>query len=138
MLNATADDPPAELDRLVRIVTFNVLVGKADAHAKNLSLLHEPLGTVRLAPLYDTVPTILWPKLHAASAMRVNGKEDSHDITVADIVAEAERWGHGPKRSIRAARDLIGAVAEAAASETVPANVRDLVQARAKLLLSRH
>lgn len=137
LLSATADDPPTELDMLVRTMTFNVLVGNADAHGKNLSLLHDPLGAVRLAPLYDTVPTMLWPKLRAASAMRVNGKEDLHAITVADVVAEAERWGHGAQRSTRAARDLIAAVVEATGAETVPANVRELVRDRSKLLLSR-
>ena len=135
LLSAAADDPPTELDRLVRIVTFNVLVGNADAHGKNLSLLHDPLGSVRLAPLYDTVPTMLWPKLRAASAMRVNGKEDLHDITLVDVVAEAGRWGHGQRRSARATTELVDSVVEASTSETVPTNVRDLVQARAKLLL---
>jgi serine/threonine-protein kinase HipA len=137
LLSATAVDPPTELDRLVRIMTFNVLAGNADAHGKNLSLLHDPLGTVRLAPLYDTVPTMLWPKLRAASAMRVNGKEDLHDITVVDVVAEAERWGHGSKRSTHVATDLIAAVVEATASETVPPNVRKLIQGRSKQLLSQ-
>jgi len=137
LLSATAQDPPAELDQLVRIMTFNVLVGNADAHGKNLSLLHDPLGTVRLAPLYDTVPTMLWPKLRAGSAMRVNGKEDMHVITVADLIAEAKRWGHGSTRSTTAATDLIAAVVEATASETVPENVRELVRSRARLLLSQ-
>jgi serine/threonine protein kinase HipA of HipAB toxin-antitoxin module len=32
-------------------MTFNLLIGNADAHGKNLSLLHDPLGTAGLAPL---------------------------------------------------------------------------------------
>ncbi len=136
-LSATAEDPPVELDVLVRTMTFNVLIGNADAHGKDLSLLHDPLGTVRLAPLYDTVPTMLWPNLRAFSAMRIDGKEDLRDITVADLVAEAGRWGHGAQRSARAARDLIAAVVEATAADTVPPNVRELVRHRSKLLLSR-
>jgi len=69
--------------------------------------------------------------------MRVNGKEDLHDITVVDVVAEAERWGHGSKRSTHVATDLIAAVVEATASETIPPNVRKLIQGRSKRLLSQ-
>ncbi|HWD70343.1 MAG TPA: HipA domain-containing protein [Solirubrobacteraceae bacterium] len=67
LLSATADDPPSELDRLVQMMTFNLLIGNADAHGKNISVLHDPLGTVRLAPLYDTAPTLLWPQRYSAA-----------------------------------------------------------------------
>jgi serine/threonine-protein kinase HipA len=136
LLSATADDPPAELDRLVQVAAFNLLIGNADAHGKNLSLLHDPLGSVRLAPLYDTVPTLLWPKLRATSAMRVNGKEDLNTIAVADLADEAGRWQHSRKRATRVATDLIAGVLAASGSETVPENVRTLVHDRSVRLLS--
>lgn len=137
LLGQTAEDPPQQLDRLVRIITFNVLIGNADAHGKNISLLHDPLGTTRLAPLYDTVPTVLWPKLRAASAMRVNAKEDLNSITVEDIATEAGRWGYSSDVAGHEARDLIERVLEAAQTEGVPSHLRKLVRSRAKLLLDR-
>ena len=117
-------------------MTFNVLIGNADAHGKNLSLLHDPLGTVRLAPLYDTAPTLLWPKLRGASAMRVNRKEDLDAITLSDLAAEAESWGHGRKRAALQAGELVARVLDASASEAVPENLRALIQDRAETLLS--
>ena len=43
---------PADVTDLLRRTTFSMAVGNADAHAKNLSLLHDDAGSaVRLAPL---------------------------------------------------------------------------------------
>jgi len=36
---------------------FNLIIGNADAHAKNFSLLHID-GAIRLAPLYDLLSTV--------------------------------------------------------------------------------
>lgn len=137
LLNAAAADPQQELDRLVQVMTFTILIGNADAHAKNISLLHDPLGTARLAPLYDTVPTVLWPKLRTAAAMRVNGKDDLHEIAIGDLSAEASRWPYPRNRAARIATDLIGRVRDAATAATLPENVRGVIDERSRRLLSQ-
>ncbi|HTY61518.1 MAG TPA: type II toxin-antitoxin system HipA family toxin, partial [Acidobacteriota bacterium] len=54
---------------------FNVLIGNADAHAKNYSILYR--GTERrIAPFYDLVCTLAWPELSKTPAMKI-GKSDS-------------------------------------------------------------
>ena len=68
------------------------MIGNADAHAKNISLIHHRAGTVELAPLYDTVPTVLFPKLKDRAAMHVNGQTVLSKVTMDDIVAEAVGW----------------------------------------------
>jgi serine/threonine-protein kinase HipA len=84
-----ATDPDAQLDVLVGAMVFTVLIGNADAHAKNLSLLLDPPGTVRLAPLYDTVPTMLFPKLKVRCAMWVGGVyRNLEDVTRLELVRE--------------------------------------------------
>jgi serine/threonine-protein kinase HipA len=89
MLLERATDPDAQLDALVGALVFTVLIGNADAHAKNLSLLLDPPGTVRLAPLYDTVPTMLFPKLKVRCAMWVGGVHRSlEEVARADLVRE--------------------------------------------------
>ena len=40
-----------------------MLIGNADAHGKNLSLLLPPGGRVRLAPLYDVMSTVHYPEV---------------------------------------------------------------------------
>ncbi len=99
LLNAYSSDPEAQLDRLVAVVTFTVLIGNADAHGKNLSIMHPTPETVVLAPLYDTVPTTLWPDLPADASMSIGGQTSLPKITVADIVREAQAWPHSAERT---------------------------------------
>jgi serine/threonine-protein kinase HipA len=75
---------------------------------RRLAKYEEFGGPTLLAPLYDTVPTALWPKLRATAAMKVNGKADLSRITIEDIVAEARLWNLEP----RSARDRAKAIAE--------------------------
>ena len=95
-----------QLALLTRVVTFTCVIGGADAHGKNLSLLHEPNGRISLAPLYDTVPTGLWPNLRTDAAMAVNGKRDFGLITLHDIATEASQWGLPYETALTTAAEL--------------------------------
>jgi len=68
------------LDRLAgaRSAVFNFLVGNADAHAKNISLIHNRDG-VHLAPLYDVVCTAAYPELDKHLALSI-GDELNPDV----------------------------------------------------------
>lgn len=92
LLDRWADDGPAELDALLGQVVFTVAIGNADAHGKNVAPLHSKPGCITLAPLYDTVPTMLWPRLRTQAAMTINGKTDLRTIDLDDIAAEAQLW----------------------------------------------
>lgn len=89
-----------DLYRLLDQVVFTVAIGNADAHGKNISVLHRTLGTVQLAPLYDTTPTLLWPTLRARAAMSVGGVVDLTHAGAEDIVREAQSW-HLPVPIVR-------------------------------------
>jgi len=56
---------------------YNVLIGNADAHGKNYSLLYQD-GQRRLAPFYDLVCTLAWPELSKTPAMKI-GKSETLD-----------------------------------------------------------
>jgi serine/threonine-protein kinase HipA len=92
LLDRYAADPASELERLVAVVTFTILIGNADAHGKNLSLLHPTAENVEFAPLYDTVPTMLWPGLRDDVAMSVNHRWKLASLTIEDVANEAARW----------------------------------------------
>lgn len=79
--------------RLVDVLTFQVVLGNADAHARNYSLLLRRDGSVALAPLYDLVATRVFPALDTVAAQTVNGIDDIDDITLDDVEAEARTWG---------------------------------------------
>lgn len=105
LLLERSPDPERELRLLAGAMVFTVLIGNSDAHAKNLSLLLDPPGAVRLAPLYDTVPTMLFDKLGVRCAMWIGGvyrslEEVTHKAMVREIagrhawkVPEAEAEG---------------------------------------------
>lgn len=93
LLNAYSVEPATELTRLLERVTFTVVIDDADAHGKNISLLHPNAEHITLAPLYDTVPTSLWPTVSGKAAMRVNGRSRLAEITPEDLTDEARRWG---------------------------------------------
>jgi serine/threonine-protein kinase HipA len=54
-------------------VIFNYLIGNADAHAKNLSLLITSEG-ISLAPFYDLISTAAYPDLTLNLALKVGGE----------------------------------------------------------------
>nr|WP_033342051.1 HipA domain-containing protein [Catenuloplanes japonicus] len=108
-------------------------IGDADAHGKNLAFLHPEPGVITLAPLYDTVPTMAWPKLRAEAAMSVGGVTRLPEVDRAALIREGVSWGLPP--DVVAARmddvlDRLRAVLSADAGD-VPAMgmVKDRVKA---------
>ncbi|PKL76424.1 MAG: hypothetical protein CVV27_10325 [Candidatus Melainabacteria bacterium HGW-Melainabacteria-1] len=65
--------PIIDIELLVGIALFNLLVGNCDAHGKNFSLLHRE-NRNGLSPFYDLVSTTMWPELDTKLSMRF-GKE---------------------------------------------------------------
>src|SRR3546814_16711767 len=78
------------------LVVFNALIGNADAHAKNLSLLCDQGGRRWLAPLYDLVPTIHLPEslVERTPAMRIGQAARIDRIGVDDWADFAEAAGY--------------------------------------------
>ncbi len=72
LLRRVALRPAADVLKLLDAVIFNLIVGNADAHGKNFSLLYDAAGP-RLAPLYDLVMTAAYPELSPALAMPIGG-----------------------------------------------------------------
>jgi serine/threonine-protein kinase HipA len=93
------------VETLLRAVTLNVLIGNGDAHAKNFSLLHEPSGALRLAPLYDLMSTLLYgdDKL----AMYIDNVHRTNLVTANRIVNEAARWGLARRRAYEVIEDIL-------------------------------
>lgn len=137
LLDRYAQDPLGEMTRLVSVVAFTVAIGNADAHGKNVAFLHDPPGAIRLAPLYDTVPTVLWPQLPERAAMLVNGRTNLAHVTFDDLVAEASRWRLEPARAEAAALTTLQQLRAAAdTTELSAAPVAARVVSRCDELLS--
>lgn len=91
--NATTR-PAREVLKLVDAVLFNIIIGNADAHAKNYSLLYTggAAGTI-LAPLYDLVGTLAWEELSPRFAMKFGGKNTLEEIEARHFDRFAEEAG---------------------------------------------
>ena len=80
------------LERLFALVVVSVSVGNLDLHAKNLSLLHLPDGSMTLSPAYDVVPQAHQPN-DGEVALAVGGEYRHAAITLKHLVAEGRSWG---------------------------------------------
>ena len=66
--------PVADVRALLDWVIFNYLIGNADAHGKNISLLLNHQGP-HLAPFYDLMCTVVYPELARKLAMKIGGDD---------------------------------------------------------------
>jgi len=105
LLQQWGRDAERELEALLRTVVFTVLIGNADAHGKNIALLHPDATSIELAPLYDVVPTALWPGLRTEAGMFVAGVKDLRRVRFDHLVDEAVRWPVPRARALAVARD---------------------------------
>lgn len=80
VLRKAAARPAREVLKLADAAIFNLIIGNADAHAKNFSLLRRDDGEVVLAPLYDLVATHVWPGLSLRLAMRFGRASTLEDV----------------------------------------------------------
>ena len=98
---------------LMRMVTLSVAIGNLDMHLKNISLLHAPDGSSRLAPMYDAVPQTLHLDLDGEVALAVGGEFSHRLLTTDHLSTEFTTWGvRRPARLIAETLEEILAVAE--------------------------
>lgn len=77
-------------------IIFNYLIGNADFHIKNTSLLYSPdLKTVRLAPCYDTVCTKIYDAATRNMAFSIAGKYKLTEVGKEDFAKAALECGLG-------------------------------------------
>lgn len=93
ILAERADDPISELGRLTEQTVLNVALLNADAHAKNISVLHTGPRTVSLSPLYDIAPTVWFLPAQSQAALPIGGKWRMGEIERRHLLAEAVSWG---------------------------------------------
>lgn len=117
------------LVELLDITFLNMVVGNADAHAKNLSLLHVEPGVVELAPAYDIMSTGYYPIASVVPGMYVNGKQSIEQVSAQDVIAEAISWGLSSDRVTARVEQLLARLPAAieVAARDVPNLPRDLL-----------
>jgi serine/threonine-protein kinase HipA len=135
LLRQAATRPAREVLKLADAALFNLLIGNADAHAKNFSLLRGMsgagegggAGTIVLAPLYDLVATRAWPDLSPRLAMRFGGAASLEDVEADSFVRFAADAGLTAPFVRRRAAALSRAIEEAIAAEVAVPGLPDPV-----------
>ena len=98
--------PAQAVLQLLDAAIFQVLIGNADAHGKNYSLLRDRSGEVRLAPLYDLMCTVAYPHLAPTFAMKVARRGTLEDLRAGDWDRFARDCGLGAPFVRRRVREL--------------------------------
>ena len=137
---------PRNILRLLDAAIFNVVIGNADAHGKNFSLIYRAEG-VAFAPLYDLMVTALYPEVATRSAMpigRANQIEHLDAKAWARFASDMGLGGPFVRRRVEAlALDIAvraPAVSESLAETGGDPNILDalvtIVEGRAALIRS--
>lgn len=92
LLRQATDSPRAEVARLLRQIAFRAIIGDEDGHGKNYSVLLAD-GAVTLAPMYDSLCTLLYPELSGRMAAKVGAQVSLAKVDRAALVDEANAMG---------------------------------------------
>lgn len=116
LLRDVATRPALEVLKLLDAAIFNVVIGNADAHGKNYSLIYRD-NTISMAPLYDLLSTVAYPELSPTLAMTVAKRGRLSDIGRDDWDRFAKTAGLGPAFVRRRVREVATAIRELAPTE---------------------
>jgi serine/threonine-protein kinase HipA len=137
--------PRIDLDRYFRLVIFNFVIGNADAHLKNFSLLERGEG-LRLSPAYDLLNSCVYAgRFDADTALEIGGqKRPLESLDRAILERFADDIGLPAKAAARALDDLRKRLAKSrvldlppiAAPDDFRVRYRDVVLAQAGRFLA--
>ncbi len=100
--------------RLWDICIFNYLIGNTDNHIKNISLIYcEDLKSIRLAPAYDIVSTMVYDGSTENMAFSIGHEYDLNKITRNSFELEAEHIGLGKKIAMTRFDNMVSQFKEA-------------------------
>ncbi|MBR6021347.1 MAG: type II toxin-antitoxin system HipA family toxin [Kiritimatiellae bacterium] len=132
--------PARDILAFVDLVVFNAIIGNADAHGKNYSMLYDG-RTRRLAPGYDLVSTVFWPELAAVPAMKIGGSDSIHSILAGHWRKFAQEIGVGAAglrvRIKELCEKILATTRESLSLPETCDAVIALVQTRAQRMLAR-
>lgn len=77
--------PGVDRLELSKRIIFNYLIGNADCHAKNFSVIHFDDQTTSLSPAYDVMCTTIYSHATSKMAMSIGGQADMNSV-------KAENW----------------------------------------------
>ncbi len=134
-----------DVENWLRYLLFTVLIGNHDAHAKNVSVLHDRTGT-RIADLYDAVPILHINdaesrvgerRIRDEWSLAIGGEFSHHSVTLDHFHDEADSWG-GVFSNLRV-EQIIHSTLEAFASalQSTPGSTRRVTEPQGSARVQR-
>jgi serine/threonine-protein kinase HipA len=124
-LRGLSTSPDEDLLTLMKRVVFAWLIADGDMHLKNMAVLkvaeagNLAFRSVRLAPVYDTLTTRVFPRLqHDRVALKLNGKDER--LKRADFLAVSAIAGLRPSDTNAAIDDVLERMRTAVDTVTLP------------------
>ena len=93
---------------------FNYLIGNADAHGKNSSVLYRGSDGKRLAPIYDVMSTEIYSNLSKVNAMSIGRAKTLQDVNRGSFSALAQEAGMRPLLALNRLDSQIARIVPAA------------------------
>ena len=129
--------PARDILSFVDLLIYNAIIGNADAHGKNYSMLYRGASR-QLAPGYDLVSTVFWPALSRCPAMKIGGTDSVDTICYGHWKKLASELNLGFAQLLRRIGGLCDQTASTSLeSLSLPGECReilDLIQCRARKL----
>lgn len=101
LLRNYSASPMEDQQHLWDICVFNYLIGNTDNHIKNVSLLYsEDLKSIRLAPAYDIVSTVIYETSTERMALCIGGDQDIREINRESFRNAAAEIGLGSRMAM--------------------------------------
>lgn len=100
------ESDPRSADELVRRIVFNVLIGNADMHLKNWSLIYPDKRTPLLSPAYDLVSTIAYLP-DDNFALRFARKKRFDEFTTDELKRLVSKAGLPEHPALTTAKDTV-------------------------------
>ena len=129
-----------DLGQLLKLATFNVAVGNADAHGKNYSFLHHRSGDIALSPAYDVMSTTLYEAVDRTMGMYIDNVRRIDRVELGRIIDEGVSWGMPRNDAESAVVQTLLAIGEALGDPvdlSVEVDLLDLVRSRTTQLTER-
>lgn len=101
LLRLCSANPLEDQNSLWDLCVFNYLIGNTDNHIKNLSLLYSTsLKSIRLAPAYDLISTVIYDSSSEDMALGIGGERTLSSISRKTFEKAAKEAGLGVRMAM--------------------------------------
>ncbi len=105
--------PAKDKIELIKRIIFNFLIGNADAHAKNFSIVHQEDGVSYLSPAYDILSTVIYGVTSTKLAMSIGNEFQIDAIRKSNWIKFCEKSKIQPSAFKKICRAIVTQVQRA-------------------------